>query len=79
MALPLLFMSDLRVPGAVAIGMPFVCGCAWGRYVGGAPWRTGIAMVITGAIIQAQIIALGDWLHPVGPLGAGGADARLAR
>jgi VIT1/CCC1 family predicted Fe2+/Mn2+ transporter len=61
--LPFIFMSDLRsamrVSGAVAIVMLFVCGQAWGRYAGSAAWRTGIAMVITGAIIQAVVIALG--------------------
>lgn len=61
--LPFIFMSDLRlamrVSGAVAIAMLFVCGRAWGRHAGGTPWRTGIAMVITGAIIQAVVIALG--------------------
>ena len=61
--LPFVFMTDLRaamrVSGAIAIGMLFVCGYAWGRYAGGWPWRTGTAMVVTGVIIQAVVIALG--------------------
>jgi VIT family len=61
--LPFIFMTDLRlamrVSGAVAIVMLFFCGHAWGRHAGGTPWRTGLAMVITGAIIQAVVIALG--------------------
>ncbi len=61
--LPFIFMTDLRaamrVSGAVAMVMLFACGFAWGRYAGGWPWRTGIAMVVAGAIIQAVVIALG--------------------
>ncbi len=61
--LPFVFMADLpaamRVSGAIAIGMLFVCGCAWGRYAGGWPWRTGAVMVVAGAIIQAVVISLG--------------------
>jgi hypothetical protein len=61
--LPFLFMTDvraaMRVSGAIAIAMLFICGFAWGRYAGGWPLRTGIAMVVAGAIIQAVVIALG--------------------
>ena len=60
---PFIFMSELhaatRVSGAVASGMLFVCGYAWGRHAGGWPWRTGIAMVVTGTIIRSVVIALG--------------------
>jgi VIT1/CCC1 family predicted Fe2+/Mn2+ transporter len=61
--LPFLFVQDLRLAmrlsGAVAIVMLFGCGYAWGRYAGGWPLRTGLAMVATGALIQAVVIALG--------------------
>ena len=61
--LPFLFMQDLwlamRLSGAVAIVMLFACGYAWGRYAGSWPLRTGLAMVVTGALIQAVVIALG--------------------
>ena len=61
--LPIVFMTDLRtamrLSGAIAIGMLFVCGYAWGRHAGGWPWRTGAVMVVTGVIIQAVVIALG--------------------
>jgi VIT1/CCC1 family predicted Fe2+/Mn2+ transporter len=60
---PFIFMSDLRVAmrvsGAIAIGMLFVCGYGWGRYAGGWPWRTGAVMVLVGIAIQAVVIALG--------------------
>ena len=61
--LPFLFVDDLhtamRLSGAVAIVMLFGCGYAWGRFAGGWPLRAGALMVVTGAIIQAVVIALG--------------------
>ena len=61
--LPFFFMTDLRsamrVSGAIAIVMLFVCGYGWGRYAGGWPWRVGTVLVVTGVIIQAVVIALG--------------------
>jgi VIT1/CCC1 family predicted Fe2+/Mn2+ transporter len=61
--LPFLFMSDLRmamrVSGAIAIAIVFVCGYGWGRYAGALPWRAGIVMVLIAAVIQAVVILLG--------------------
>ena len=61
--LPFVFVADMRVAmrisGAIAIVMLFLCGANWGRYAGGSPWRTGAVMVVLGALIQSVVIALG--------------------
>lgn len=61
--LPYLFIADLqtahRLSGVIAISLLFLCGYRWGHYAGLRPWRTGLVMVLTGAIIMAVIIALG--------------------
>ncbi len=61
--LPFVFIDDAgraqRLSGAVAIGMLFLCGQAWGRYVGFRAWRTGLGMVLLGVVVEAVVIALG--------------------
>jgi VIT1/CCC1 family predicted Fe2+/Mn2+ transporter len=61
--IPFLFMKDarlaLRVSNAIAIAMLFLTGFSFGRYIGRHPVRTGIAMVVLGAVLVAVTIALG--------------------
>ncbi|RZU02610.1 VIT family protein [Rivibacter subsaxonicus] len=61
--LPYMFIADLqtahRLSGAIAIALLFLCGNRWGHYAGLKPWRTGLVMVLMGALIMAVIIALG--------------------
>ncbi|WP_274627833.1 VIT1/CCC1 transporter family protein [Arvimicrobium flavum] len=60
--LPFLFLDDvrlaLRVSNAVAIGLLFLTGFAFGRHVG-RPWRSGILMVLVGTALVAIAMALG--------------------
>jgi VIT1/CCC1 family predicted Fe2+/Mn2+ transporter len=62
-AVPFLLMQNavtaLRVSNAVAIGMLFIAGAAYGRLVGRSPWLVGISMVALGAVLVALTIALG--------------------
>jgi hypothetical protein len=44
---------------AVAIGLLFLTGYAFGRLTGRRPWLVGIAMVVFGSILVAMTIALG--------------------
>jgi len=61
--IPFLFMTNallaLRVSNAIAIGMLFLTGCAFGRTTGRHPWATGISMVILGALLVGLTMALG--------------------
>ncbi|MBK6865874.1 MAG: VIT1/CCC1 transporter family protein [Ideonella sp.] len=61
--LPFVFIADAdvakRASAAVAIGMLFACGFAWGRYAGLKAWRTGLVMVLLGLGVEAIVIALG--------------------
>ncbi len=61
--LPFLFTTDvqfaMRLSATIAIVMMFVCGYRWGRYGGLSPWRSGIALVLLGVIVEAVVIALG--------------------
>lgn len=61
--LPFIFIDDpgsaKRLSAAVAIGMLFLCGVAWGRYAGFKAWRTGLVMVLLGVAVEAIVIALG--------------------
>jgi len=61
--LPFVFIADpgiaKRASAAVAIGMLFACGHAWGRHAGLKPWRTGLIMVLLGLAVEAVVIALG--------------------
>jgi VIT1/CCC1 family predicted Fe2+/Mn2+ transporter len=61
--LPFVFLTNLhlamRVSGAIAIAMLFLCGYKWGHYAGVSPIRVGITMVILGTLITVSVIALG--------------------
>ena len=62
-ALPFLFMQEaaraMRVSNGIAVGMLFIAGFMYGRFVGRSAWGFGVAMVILGAILVAITIALG--------------------
>jgi hypothetical protein len=49
----------VRVSNGIALAMLFLGGCILARYAGGNPWRSGIALAITGAALTAAIMALG--------------------
>jgi VIT1/CCC1 family predicted Fe2+/Mn2+ transporter len=49
----------LRVSNAIAIGLLFLTGYAFGRAAGRGPWRTGLAMVALGTALVALTMALG--------------------
>lgn len=61
--LPFVFFTNLhlamRVSGAIAIAMLFLCGYRWGHYAGMSPIRVGVIMVILGTLITISVIALG--------------------
>jgi hypothetical protein len=61
--LPFILFADLRtamrVSGAIAIAMLFLCGYGWGRYGGISPWGSGLIMVVLGVAVEAVVIALG--------------------
>jgi len=48
-----------RASNLVSLGMLFAAGWVLGRYAGGTPWRSGLAMAVTGAALIGAIIALG--------------------
>ena len=62
-ALPFLFVDNvlhaMRVSNAIAIGLLFVAGYAFGRVAEYRPWLTGLAMVLLGGILVVITIALG--------------------
>ena len=62
-AIPFMFMQQagpaLRVSNAIAVGMLFILGCAFGRVSARHPWRMGVAMVALGAGLVAMTMALG--------------------
>jgi hypothetical protein len=51
--------SALRTSNAIAVGMLFLAGYAFGRHAGYRPWRMAIAMVIIGATMVAITVSLG--------------------
>jgi VIT1/CCC1 family predicted Fe2+/Mn2+ transporter len=61
--IPFIFMSHagpaLRVSNAIAIGMLFLTGYAFGRITGRHPWLVGISMVVLGLILVGLTMALG--------------------
>ncbi|HEY6353206.1 MAG TPA: VIT1/CCC1 transporter family protein [Burkholderiaceae bacterium] len=61
--LPFLFAIDLklamRISAAIAGVMMFYCGVVWARYAGLPRWKTGLALVLVGGVVEAIIIALG--------------------
>ncbi|HEY7760611.1 MAG TPA: VIT1/CCC1 transporter family protein [Burkholderiales bacterium] len=62
-AIPFLLMDNavpaLRFSNAIAMGMLFVLGVAFGRITGRRPWAVGLSMVFLGALLVALAIALG--------------------
>ena len=61
--IPFIFIAEtalaMRVSNAVALVMLFAAGHAFGRYAGGVPWRSGLAMMGIGAALVVATIALG--------------------
>jgi VIT1/CCC1 family predicted Fe2+/Mn2+ transporter len=61
--LPFVFIHEpgpaLRLSNAIAVGMLFVAGAAYGRAIGRSPGGVGAAMVVLGAVLVALTIALG--------------------
>jgi hypothetical protein len=62
-AVPFIFMQNartaMRASNAIAVGMLFLAGVAYGRCVGWSPWGCGISMVVLGLVLVAITIALG--------------------
>jgi hypothetical protein len=62
-AIPFMFMHDvgraLRTSNAVAIGMLFILGVAFGRRSARHPWGMGLVMVALGMFLVGMTIALG--------------------
>lgn len=60
---PFMVLDDaalaVRVSNGIALAMLFVGGCILARYSGGNPWRSGVAIALTGAALMAAIMALG--------------------
>jgi len=61
--LPFVFMTDatwsLRLSNAIAIGMLFLTGYAFGRCANYQPWLMGVAMIALGSVLVGITIALG--------------------
>jgi hypothetical protein len=49
----------VRLSNLVALAILFIAGWMLSRYAGGSPWRGGVAMAVTGAVLIAAIMALG--------------------
>ena len=49
----------MRVSNAIAIGLLFLSGYAFGRIAEYRPWLTGLAMVVLGSALVAITMALG--------------------
>ncbi len=49
----------LRVSNAIALGMLFLTGCAFGRITGRRWWIMGISMAVLGLVLVGLTIALG--------------------
>ena len=62
-AIPFMVMQDagraLRASNAIAIGMLFILGVAFGRRTARHPWGMGLAMVTLGMLLVGMTIALG--------------------
>jgi VIT1/CCC1 family predicted Fe2+/Mn2+ transporter len=62
-AVPFIFMDDLgraiRASNAIAIGLLFLSGYAFGKIAEYRPWLTGLAMVAVGSALVSIAIALG--------------------
>jgi VIT1/CCC1 family predicted Fe2+/Mn2+ transporter len=61
--IPFVVMQDavraLRVSNAIAVGLLFLTGFAFGRNAGMRPWQTGLATVLLGAALVGLTILLG--------------------
>jgi VIT family len=61
--IPFLFINDvhlaLRTSNAIAIAMLFMCGYAFAKCIGRAPWATGLLMVAVGCALVGVAITLG--------------------
>lgn len=61
--LPFYFMNDtlraMRVSNAIAVGLLFLCGFAFGRVARKDPWLTGLVMVLLGGALVGITMALG--------------------
>jgi VIT1/CCC1 family predicted Fe2+/Mn2+ transporter len=61
--IPFAYMHDdrraLRTSNGVAIVMMFICGWILGRYAGGRPWITGVAMSLIGILLVLIAIMMG--------------------
>jgi VIT1/CCC1 family predicted Fe2+/Mn2+ transporter len=51
--------TALRLSNAIAVGMLFICGVAYGRVVGTSPWLVGVSMVGLGVALVGLTMALG--------------------
>jgi hypothetical protein len=49
----------IRVSNAIAIGLLFLSGYAFGKIADYRPWLTGLAMVAVGSALVSIAIALG--------------------
>ncbi len=62
-AVPFIFMHKaalaMRVSNAIAVGMLFIAGAAYGRYIGRSAMAFGISMVLLGSVLVALTMALG--------------------
>jgi len=62
-ALPFIFMHNaitaMRVSNAIAIGMLFITGFAYGQCIGRSRWLFGISMVVLGGVLVILTMALG--------------------
>jgi VIT1/CCC1 family predicted Fe2+/Mn2+ transporter len=62
-AVPFMVMHDaptaMRISNAIAVGMLFICGVAYGRVVGVSSWLVGVSMVGLGIVLVALTMALG--------------------
>jgi len=61
--IPFIVMKELgpamRVSNAIAVGMLFIAGLAYGKLVGRSGWAIGAFMVVLGLVLVAMTIALG--------------------
>jgi len=61
--IPFIFIEEarlaVRVSNYLALATLFIGGYMLGRYAGGSPWRSGVAMAGIGVVLVIGIIALG--------------------
>jgi hypothetical protein len=49
----------IRLSNVVSFAVLFSAGYSWGRYTGASPWKTGLILVVVGALLVAIAIPLG--------------------